>query len=60
MNEIISANCEKTLANVVTALKIMAGINESEGLLCADTNQDNRIDMNDVIYQLQCISGVRE
>jgi hypothetical protein len=47
------------LADAVIALKIVAGMETTEGYAAADTNGDSRIGIEEVVYILQKAAGLR-
>ncbi len=48
-----------TIADVVTALKVLAGMNVNPAGTAADADKNGKVEMNDVIFVLQKIAGLR-
>jgi len=60
----ISGDNQVNLADVISALQILSGLNPSQircdyGTSGADVNGDNRVGLHEVIYILQVLSGLR-
>lgn len=49
-----------TLADAILALKVLAGIGPSHSIEITDINNDGKIGLEEVIYILQKISGLRQ
>jgi len=61
LQEIMFADFENYLSNIIIGLKILTGMNDLDyDLSRIDMNGDNKIEMRDIIYQLQLISETRQ
>jgi hypothetical protein len=59
MGDVNGSGGEPDLADAIVALQVVAGLNPPNVFASADVNNDNKIGLEEVIYILQKLSGLR-
>ncbi len=58
MKEIMTIGCATSLGSIIEGLKVLTGIQIAEDPVCLDFYWDGKVDVKDIIKQLQYLSGL--